>query len=121
LQDVSKQLEGREQNETFLNCLRMAAEQATDFLKEVRQSLDATRYPFDHLEKGASIARYLLPEMPPPNSLGAIHAALTNVMTEGLRITTRAVSRLCVIVEQVETALGLPLGEKPAKAHEVSQ
>ena len=113
LQDMSNQLNGRETNEKFVSCLRTASQKGAAFLKEIRQPLEATSYPFDHTEGRVSVGRYLLPELPPWENLGAVHTVLSHTMMEGLRLSTRIVSRLCVIVEQIETSLGLPLGEKP--------
>ncbi len=116
IQDMSQQLNGQEQNEVFLACYRRTGQEGVKLLKELYPSLAAAAYPFEHAEGQVSLARYLLPEIPAADNLGAVHSVLTHVMMEGLRLTTRIVSRLCVIVEQVETALGLPPGEKPAPA-----
>ena len=113
---MSQQLDGNEQNELFLACYRRASQNGVKLLKELQPSLAEAPYPFEHAEGQVSLAHYLLPEIPSADNPGAVHAVLSHVMMEGLRLTTRTVSRLCVIVEQVETALGLPLGEKPAAA-----
>lgn len=113
LQDSFKQLEGNEESEAFRSCARKATQQGAAFLKTIKPALAAAPYPFEHAEGNVSIAHYLLPELPSSDNPGWVHAVLEKVMQDGFRMTTRAVTRLCVIVEEVETALGLPLGEKP--------
>lgn len=114
IEDTLKQLEGRQENEKLVNCLRRACSEGAAFLNEIQEPFAATRYPFEHVEGQVSIGRFLLPELPPPDNIGAVHGVLAHVTREGLRLSTRIVSRLCVIVEQVETAIGLPLEQKPA-------
>lgn len=112
IQDVSKQLEGRETHEKLLTCLRQAAEQGAAKLQSIQPTFSSVMYPFEHVEREMSVGQYLIGQMPPSDHPGAIHSALTNVMMEGFRLNTRMIGRLCVIAEKVETALGLPLGEK---------
>ena len=113
IQDVSKQLEGRDSHPTLLTCLRKATEQGIAKLQSVQPSFASVRYPFLHVERDMSVGQYLINQMPPQGDPSAVHSALTNVMMEGFRLNTRMVGRLCAIAEKIETALGLPLGEKP--------
>ena len=110
---MSKQMDGQEQNEVFVACFRRTGHKGVALLKEIQPSLAETPYPFEHSQGQESLARYLLPEIPSAENLGAVHSVLSHVLMEGLRLSSRIVSRLCLIVELVETALGLPLSEKP--------
>ena len=115
IEDMLKQFEGREENELFRACLRKTSQKGVELLRELRPLFDQTPYPFEHADGKVSLAHYLIPEMPAVNDLEHVHSVLTHVLMEGLRLTTRLVGELCVIAEKVETALGLPLAERPPK------
>lgn len=122
LQDSFNQLESQPESDAFRGCaqdgdsgrgLRTATQDGAEFLRKIKPKLAKVPYPFEHADGDVSIADYLLPELPDENNPGWVHAVLEHVKLNGLRLTTRGVTRLCVIAERVETELGLPLGEKP--------
>ncbi len=111
---VVKELEGRESNEKLLRCLVEATVQGAAVLDSVRETLQSVLYPFDHVEEGITVSKYLIQTLPPPDYPGAVDGALSYAANEGLKVSARSVGRLCVIAETTETALGLPLGEAPS-------
>ncbi len=120
IEDMLKQMEGKEDRELFQACLRKSSLQGAELLRELKPLMAKTPYPFEHADGDVSLAHYLIPELPPANDLQFVHSALTHVMLEGLRLTTRLVGELCVITETVETALGLPLADLPMKTNNES-
>jgi len=116
IRNIIGQLEAGGSQELLVPCLFTVAEHGATELKSLQKKLKPIDYPFDHVEQGLSVSKYLIDKIPPKDEFMAVEGVLTYAADEGLLISSRIVGRLCVIAETVETALGLPLGDPPPKS-----
>ncbi|MEI8018792.1 MAG: M48 family metalloprotease [Schlesneria sp.] len=116
IRNIFMQLELGGKQETLIPCLMRASDQGATMLNSLREKLQTIEYPFDHIEKGMAVSKYLIEELPQKENPFAVEGILTYAAEQGLLLSSRIIGRLCVIVETVETALGLPSGgETPIK------
>jgi Zn-dependent protease with chaperone function len=109
-------LEGNEANAALINNIKNRMAGCLDQLRALREVLGRGDYPFDHAQADMSIGKYIVPELPTSDDLGAIYGASEKAIEMFGSLHARLVGRLCYIAEQVETALGMaPLAQPPAK------
>ena len=95
-------------NEKASSLLRKTAVDVVQVVRGMHTSLNHQTYPFDHAKGEISIAQYMLAELPDPEDLGSYFEAANAMSSTLLRLYSRTLGGLCLIAEQVETALGLP-------------
>ncbi len=113
IRNLFMQLQMGGSQETLIPCLLRASEEGTVTLNALREKLQTVEYPFDHVEKGLAVSKYLIEEIPQKENPLAVEARLSYAADQGLLLSSRIIGRLCVIVETVESALGLPSGPPP--------
>ena len=119
VRDLYKQLNGNEENGKLIQNLLQAMSSSVSRLAAIKEELRGIEYPFDHIDEEISVSNYLITKLPAVDEPVAIDGVLSYAGDEGLKISLRIIGRLCVIVETVETALGLPLGEMPPEDESV--
>lgn len=88
----------------------------------LRDRFQGLRYPFDHAVADMTIDRFLLAEpLTDPHAIGGVYEGAEEVV-EGLGgLAVRCVGQFALAVEQVETALGLPLVPAPPEPEEPAE
>ena len=109
IRNLFMQLQMGGSQETLVPCLMRASEQGVTTLNSLQDKLQSVEYPFDHVEKELTVSKYLIEELPQKENPFAVEGILSYAAEQGLLLSSRVIGRLCVIVETVETALGLPL------------
>jgi len=105
--------------EALANAVLRAARSLHDRLEEFRWKVgDTIEYPFEHARENVTLARYALPHVPPRENIGEVLQAAETAVDRLSALYHRALGRLAVTAEEVETALGLPPieSEKPGGA-----
>jgi Zn-dependent protease with chaperone function len=77
-------------------------------LKELHRGLRAAEYPFDHAEPGITLARFVIPAMPPANDYGGLIGATEQAVQRMNEVYQRLLGRLVRLAEEVEAALAAP-------------
>jgi Zn-dependent protease with chaperone function len=91
-----------------------ASRRAADQLADTHLSLRRAAYPYDHAERGASIARYTLEHLPDAQEVGSVYQAAEATLDACYGLYMRLMSDLARRAERVEADLGLPpLPEPP--------
>jgi hypothetical protein len=97
---------GNERNEALVREVLELTRTVRTQVGELRAVYERVDYPFDHAAGKMSIAQYLIKVVPPADEIGAVYEAANEVVEKLLQMYARAVSRLCVIAEAVETDQG---------------
>ncbi len=97
---------GNERNESLVREVLSLTGTVRKQTAELRAVFERVDYPFDHAAGKMSVAQYLIKIIPPQEEIGAIYEAANEVVDKLLQMYGRAVSRLCVIAETVETDQG---------------
>lgn len=88
-------------------------------LARLRESLLLVGYPFDHANRGTTMADYALPAMPERDDIIQIYQAAEQLGMAMVSFYPRLAGRLAIMAEQVETLFGLaPLPEPPEEEDE---
>jgi hypothetical protein len=112
LEQLLNQVIADRKNLDLFDRLSKQMREAEDRISQIRLALSAADYPFEHAKLRLSIGAFVLPDLPESDNPVAIYHALGNLVNAVYRLRARVVGRLCVIAEQVESALGLkPLAE----------
>jgi hypothetical protein len=69
---------------------------------------DSVPYPFEHAHEGITLRRFILPTIPPKESLGELTRATGEAAEKIAALYTRVFGRLAVTALEVERACGLP-------------
>jgi len=90
-------------------------------LKELHRGLRSAEYPFDHAEPGITLARFVIPAMPPANDYGGLIGATEQAVQRMNEVYQRLLGRLVWLAEQVEAAFASPAPDalpipEPARA-----
>jgi Zn-dependent protease with chaperone function len=84
-------------------------------LSDVRDTLHSTPYPYPHVERGATLAGFVVKGIPEPENVGAMYQAGEMAIDAAYPLYTRILADLCSRAEAVEASLGLqPLPEPAA-------
>ena len=109
-------LEGNNDNEKLIRSITKRMETMLQLIQQLRSTFLHTEYPFDHIEKDMTLGKYLIPEIPNKDDLGAIYDTGGHCLDACVQLLIRCYGRLAWFVEQVETAAGLkPLPDPPEK------
>ena len=112
LVQLLNQLSERGQDESLIDSIRQAMQSSSGLLASTRAALKNANYPFDHAKGKISIADYVLPKLPNAEDPVAICHALDAMIDSVFQLKARMTGQLCVVAENVESAIGLePLPE----------
>ena len=107
-----------QQSQPHVNAVLRAARSLLDALNRVRTEVGTTvPYPFAHAQENATLGQFAFPggDLPPSEAVGDLLSVCDSVVDRLVRLQARALGRLCLVAEQVETALGLPTLETPVE------
>ena len=105
---------GNERNESLVREVLDLTRTVRTQIGELKAVFERVDYPFDHAAGRMSVAQYLIKIVPPEDQIGPVYEAANEVVEKLLQTYARAVSRLCVIAEAVETDQGFqPLAPAP--------
>jgi hypothetical protein len=99
--------QGNERNESLAREILDFAARVRTQVADLKSIFERVDYPFDHAAGQISVSQFLIKVVPPAEEIGAIHEAADETVNKLLEMYGRAVSRLCVIAEAVETDQGL--------------
>lgn len=108
-------LNGNERSESLVREILDYSNRVRKQLADLKQQFERVEYPFDHAEGKMSIGQYLLRIVPPQEEVGSVFEAGDQCLNKLVELLARAISRLCVIAEAVETTQGyqpLPVPKK---------
>jgi Peptidase family M48 len=104
--------EGNERNESLVREVLDYTARVRTQIGDLKAAFERVDYPFDHAAGQMSVAAYLIKVVPLQEQIGAVCEAAHEVTEKLFELYARAVSRLCVIAESVETDQGFePLPE----------
>lgn len=83
-------------------------------MMETHGLLRGTLYPYEHAERGASVARYALEHVPPPEEVVAVYHAAEAMIEAVYSLYMRVLADLANRAEQAESSLGLPPLAEPS-------
>jgi hypothetical protein len=105
--------------EDLVNCALNRSRAVTQDLSKIHNALAQRPYPYDHAEKGMSLARYVVIGVPASDSVGEVMGAAEAALDAFYGLYGRIMSDLAARAEKVEASLGLPpLPEPPEKAED---
>ena len=84
-------------------------------LADVHDLIRRTAYPYEHNERGATLATFCLPAVPGPQDVGGVAGSAEHLMESAYGLHARLTADLCARCEAAEASIGLPpLPEPPA-------
>jgi hypothetical protein len=109
-------LQGHERNETLIREVLDYSRRVRGQMSDLTLAFQQIDYPFDHAEGAVTVGSYLLKMLPPEEEVGAVYQAADDLLDSLVALYVRALGRLCLIAEAVESDLGFqPLpSAKPA-------
>lgn len=102
-----------EKNEKAGSAVRIQARGLAQPVRGLHNTLCSHVYPFQSAKEGMTIGEYAFTETPHVDDLQGQYEAAQSLVETVTRLYSRALGQLCLYVEDVETALGLPLLENP--------
>jgi hypothetical protein len=112
-------LSDNNENPQLITQIKNHMSELSEQITHLRESFEATPYPFDHARADITVADYLLKELPDPENPVALYEAADSIGNALPPMQARVTGRLCQIAEMVETHFGLPLLEDPPDKEEV--
>jgi hypothetical protein len=109
-----EQFENRPEDVRLIETIIVRTRETRSALAQLHDALDFTPYPFDHAEKGLTVARFLLGVIPPEEDVSNVFGATQELYSKAPLLYHRLASHAAAAAEQVETALGLAPLEAPA-------
>lgn len=110
LVSILENFEGNEQNPKLHQAIATQARVVRDKLEELKAAIGYDLpYPFEHAKGEITMAEFAVPTIPDANDIGELLDAATRAPEYLATIYIRLLGRLAVIVEKVETYLGLPV------------
>jgi Zn-dependent protease with chaperone function len=88
-------------------------EKLSALLNQTSKSLGNRQYPFEHGSAAMTIREYALPTVPEDDDFWGMVSATDHLMQKLCTLQVRLFARIANAVEQVETAIGLPLLPDP--------
>jgi len=101
-------LEGNEENQPLVEAIRDLMETMRNRMLGIRNEAQDEPYPFEHAKQDVSVGKHLLEVAPGEEDLGGIYGATEEMMDRYFQLYHRALGRVSLLTEKVETALGLP-------------
>ncbi len=111
-------MEANSDNQRLFEQIHMRMQEMNEHIVNLRQSFEATPYPFDHARADITVADYLLKELPDPENPISLYEAADSIGHALPEMQARVTGRLCQIAEMVETRFGLPQLEDPPEPEE---
>ena len=107
---ILENFEGNEQNAKLHQAILAEGRGIHDKLEELKAALGHDLpYPFEHAKGEITLAEFAVPTVPEANDIGELLEASDRAMDHLTTVYIRLLGRLAVIVERVETFLGLPV------------
>ncbi len=107
-------LEGSEQNGGLIREILDFSGRMHRQILEFREIYVIYEYPFEHGTGNLRVSDYLVKSVPLPSAVGDIYEAGDDVLTNLLSLYHRSLSRLCLMAEHVEAAVGMsPITQLP--------
>lgn len=113
LQDHFPHLERAEDHPGIVHSLLESAKATKGLLEPVWMELNGVPYPFDHADGAISIGGFLATSFPDVEEVGKFTDVADRFVEQLVALRSRMTARLCALVEEVETALGLPRMDPP--------
>ena len=82
-------------------------------LMDAHRILRGAKYPYEHMESGATISRYCLELVPPSSQIVELYRAAEATLDGVYKLYIRLMSDLAARAEAMETAVGLDPLPKP--------
>lgn len=111
LQTLVEQLQAGSKDEALFVILEGLMKDLYPLLNEARNSWKTMDYPYKHSQGRLLLAQYLMDEVPLKDDLQSVYVAASQVIDSAPELYTRIFSDLVSMAEEVETAVGLPLGK----------
>ncbi len=108
------QIKPEKNPELLIQTVMAGARRMAACLMELFNALRGTPYPYEHSEKGASIGRFALPNVPSSEDIGPLYGAAEEALNAVYSLYMRLMSDLAHRAERAEQAIGLePLPSVP--------
>ena len=99
--------------EPFINEVLARSRKVSRSLSDVRDALHKIPYPYEHVERGVSLASFVVKAIPEAENVGVAHQAGELAIDAYYPLYTRILADLCSRAEAAEHCLGLePLPER---------
>ena len=105
---LTSSLNGNEGRRGLIKKILNSMEKLSSLLEMTSKSLGNRLYPFEHGKAAMTIREYALPEVPDEEDLFGMVSATDHLVQKLSILQVRLFARLANVVEQVETAIGLP-------------
>lgn len=102
-------LENGNQSEGLYRETRKSMGEVPGEIRQLLKSFGSTPYPFEHLDREMTIAKYLCSKVPDAESPGDIYSAITSITGNYFELYQRILGRLCQMACAVEEHFGLPM------------
>jgi predicted Zn finger-like uncharacterized protein len=104
---VCGHLSGNENNAALIQKIRDYLNAMHEQIARMHALFSDLPYPFDHAKGEITLTSYLLERLPSRDNPGETYQAAETLLNNLMTVYVRAVDRLCLIAEEVETAAGL--------------
>ncbi len=104
---------GQQISEAAVQEITRLSEAIADDLKQIKDQFSSVEFPFEHASGRMKMAQYLIPEVPANNDFGAILTSAENFLNQYHYVYYRGVGSLALLVQHVESTLGLPPQVEP--------
>ncbi len=118
---LTSSLKRNEDRRDLIEKIRNSMEKLSSLLNMTSSNLGQRAYPFEHGDAAMTIREYALPEIPDEENLFGLVGATDHLLSKLSILQVRLFARLANAVEQIETALGLPLLPDPKDDDELGE
>ncbi len=95
-------LDGRQQDETYINHLKSEMKEQRTFVINLREACTAIAYPFEHQQKDMTVGGYLLMKKPGAQELGEIMDGSQQMLRNIFSLHHRILSRLAALGQEAK-------------------
>ncbi|MEM1202526.1 MAG: M48 family metallopeptidase [Acidobacteriota bacterium] len=104
---IAEERQGSPNDEDLQRIFVGLAEEVREGLNHLRLSWNDLPYPFDHTDRGITLGRWAIPDIPPEDDYGGIHGAAHTALQRSFDLNGRVLARLAAIGERLEGELAL--------------
>lgn len=109
------QLKPDSNGQTLIEAILRSARNIHRQLAELHTALGSAWYPYEHAEHGVTMAKYVVPHVPPVDAIGPLVEAADAALDGVYNVYGRVLSDLASRAEKVEESLGLSPLPAPAE------
>jgi hypothetical protein len=104
----------QENDEHLISAVISTSRKAVRSLTQLQDALGRVPYPYDHLDRSATMYSFVLKQLPPPDSVVEVYNATEAVLEALYSLYVRLLSDLAARAQVVEQSLGMPPLPEPA-------